>query len=134
MTDSNPEGAAAHAVALMADVSVWSADDWRRLLDAAAAGATVDGLLRQPTARVWANEARAAFDQGLQTAGEFPSADFWVARASAAAAIESAEQATIANLLQWQALQVARQGQGIDMLPIGGDEVTTRIEKGLGLA
>jgi hypothetical protein len=86
--------------------------------------------------RTWIGEARAAFDQALTTAGDrdaTPGPDFWVARAQAAAAIAAAEQARIANLIAWKALQTAREARGIDALPLGGDEITEQIEEGLGL-
>jgi hypothetical protein len=72
--------------------------------------------------RTWIGEAQAAFDQALTTAGDrdaTPGPDFWVARAQAAAAIASAEQTRIANLIAWKALQTAREARGIDALPLG---------------
>lgn len=134
---SNPEGAAAHAAALMADLSVWTAADWRRMLDASAAGATVDGLLRPPTARTWVGEALAAYDQSLAEAGQqaaSPPVDFWVSRAQAAAAIASAQQARIANLIAWKQLQTTRESRGISALPAGADDIDRQIEEGLGIA
>jgi hypothetical protein len=172
----DPRGDADRAADLMADVSLWTADDWRRLLDAAASGATVDGLLRPPaaypridgaflilgpecftgdgieqtqdvimwrgahyrrsadTARTWIGEAHAAFDQAATEAGmrrQQPEPDFWVARASAAATLASAEQARIGNLIAWKQL---RQSAPTSALPGGGDAIADEIEAALGIA
>jgi hypothetical protein len=87
--------------------------------------------------RFWAGEAKAAYDQSVVEAGQhegFPSPDFWVARAQAAAAIEAAEQARIGNLIAWKQLQTAREARGIDALPAAADEIDQQIEEGLGIA
>lgn len=102
------------------------------------------------TERTWIGEAKAAFDQSVteataayDRARERPDEDvdepdfrFWVSRAQAAAAIASAEQARIANLIAWKALQTQRQSgpdNGIDLLDLGGDEITQQIQEGLEL-
>lgn len=112
MTDApDPRDDVDRAVDAMADLSVWTADEWRRMLEASAAGATIDGLLprvkRGP--RTWLGEAQAAYDQALTTLAStdsFGDPDFWVARAAAAAAIEQAVQARTANLIAYQQLRI----------------------------
>lgn len=84
--------------------------------------------------RTWVGEAKAAFDQAVTEAGsrkDFPSPDFWVARAQAAAAIASAEQVRISNLIAWKDLQASRSTSGPG--GIGIDAVEEQIEEGLGL-
>jgi hypothetical protein len=83
--------------------------------------------------RTWIGEAQAAFDQALTEAGgspDFPSPDFWVGRAQAAAAIASAEQARVANLIAWKAL---RQSASTSALPSSGDAIAEQIEAALGI-
>jgi hypothetical protein len=177
VTDHAPTPADAwHLAEQMADVSVWTAEDWRRMLDASAAGATVEGLLRPPTAyprpdgaflvlgpeiftgdgieqpqdvimwrgahyrrtpdtgRTWIGEALAAFDQAVTEAGmsrDFSATpDFWVSRAAAAAAIASAEQQRVANLIAWKQL---RQSATTSALPSAGDSISEEIESALGI-
>jgi hypothetical protein len=88
--------------------------------------------------RTWIGEALAAYDQGLARMGEIPgmpSPEFWVSRAQAAAAIASAEQARIGNLIAWKALQTQLgAGHGLESLPTDGDEISAQIRAGLGLA
>jgi hypothetical protein len=92
--------------------------------------------------RTWIGEAKAAFDQAYtQVASSredtVPPAEFWLQRAQAAAAIESAEQARIANLIAWKQLQATRQSSadaGVAMLPLGSpDDATVEIERAIGL-
>lgn len=94
-------------------------------------------MTEQPK-RFWAGEAKAAYDQSVNEAGmqrDFqPTPDFWVARAQAAAAIESAQQARIGNLIAWKQMQTAREARGIDALAMAVDEIDQQIEEGLGIA
>lgn len=88
--------------------------------------------------RFWHGEALAAYDQGLASIpdGEWGSPDFWISRAQAAAAIASAEQARIANLIAWKQLQATRSSSrdlGVDLMPLA-DPITDTIEEGLGIA
>lgn len=122
--------------AFLAGALDWDRDRAQTLADAAILACD----RKAPAAsRHWIGEAQAAFDESLARIpdGEWGSPDYWVARATAAATIASAEQARIANVIAWKQLHATRQASaegGVGMLPIGTDDVDVEIEAAIGIA
>lgn len=84
----------------------------------------------------YVGSAEAALEQALgeQTFGD---ASQTLARAQAMATLASVEQARIANLIAWKQLQATRatgRDGGVDLLPLGSDDIGDEIEQGLGIA